>query len=239
MREYVIDMSHVDSWAGTVDQLIIQPTYRWNYRLGALSSSWHGAIDRVWLDGDATSATAVDAVAPTVSVKEGAEFTVGGDGRYRSVSFKVEDAGLVDRVEINGVAKDLENDQWSDVNFVAPGAFGAVEGANLMVVFDAAGNETTVEFVLDATGPIVTVKEGAEFTAGGDDGFERVSYKLHDEGLVDRVEINGAVKDLSDNVWSDVNSLAPGVFGAVAGANTLVAYDRLGNATTVEFELVG
>lgn len=91
----------------------------------------------------------------------------------------------------------------------------------------------------DVTPPTVTVKEGAEFTVGSaEDGYEMVSFKLFDEGLVDKVVINGVEKDLTDNTWSDVNFVKPGVFGAVLGANTMEVYDVAGNVTTVEFTLV-
>ena len=49
--------------------------------------------------------------------------------------------------------------------------------------------------------------------------------------------LNGKVKDLTDNAWSDVNFVKPGVFGGVVGLNTLVVYDVAGNATTVQFTL--
>lgn len=58
MTEYVIDMSHLASWTGTVDRLIVQPTFRWNYRIGALTSTWTGAIDRIWVDDGETVARA-------------------------------------------------------------------------------------------------------------------------------------------------------------------------------------
>ncbi|MCT9820451.1 right-handed parallel beta-helix repeat-containing protein [Microbacterium sp. W1N] len=105
---------------------------------------------------------------------------------------------------------------------------------------DLAGNVSqtgSAAFVVDGTAPTVTVKEGAEFTAGADGVYERVSFKLHDTGRIDRVELNGVVKDLTDDAWSDVNGVAPGVFGAVAGVNTLVTFDVAGNATTTTFTL--
>ena len=181
--------------------------------------------------------TPVDDTAPTVTVKEGEDLTVGKDGRYSKVSFKLHDAGKVDRLTLNGVVKDLTDNAWSDLNFVKPGAFGAVEGQNTLVVSDVAGNATTVTFVLDTTGPQVTVKEGGEFTVGADGSYSKVSYKLHDAAKVDRLTLNGVVKDLTDNVWSDLNLVKPGAFGAVAGENTLVVTDTLGNSTTVRFEL--
>ncbi|MRG60171.1 hypothetical protein GE115_09865 [Agromyces sp. CFH 90414] len=105
---------------------------------------------------------------------------------------------------------------------------------------DLAGNISktgTFGFTVDATAPTVTVKDGPSFTVPTGDTYDRVSYKLHDAGKVDRVSINGVVKDLNDHAWSDVNFLRPGVFGAVRGANTLVVYDVAGNATTLTFTL--
>jgi hypothetical protein len=65
-----------------------------------------------------------------------------------------------------------------------------------------------------------------------------VSFKLHDGGTgIDYVTINGVVKDLSNNAWSDVNFVKPGVFGAHEGWNTLVVYDVAGNSTTYQFRL--
>ncbi len=105
---------------------------------------------------------------------------------------------------------------------------------------DAAGNVSqtrTVPVTIDATAPTVTVKPEARFTQATGSTYDLVSVKLYDAGSIDRVVLNGVEKDLTDNKWSDVNFIEPGVFGAVAGANALVAYDVAGNATTVEFTL--
>ena len=175
----------------------------------------------------------LDTTAPAVSVKPE---SVSSNGRYRVVSFKLEDAaaGQIDKVLINGVVKDLTNNKWSDVNDVAPGVFGAREGDNTIVVFDTAGNTASMSFVLDTKGPDVTVKPESQGAAGA---YRTVSFKLHDEAFVDKVMINGVLKDLSNNAWSDVNGVTPGQNGAVEGANTLVAYDALGNTTTTTFML--
>ncbi|WP_202106906.1 hypothetical protein [Agromyces seonyuensis] len=92
----------------------------------------------------------IDTTAPTVTVKTGATETVGADGSYSLVSFKLYDAGKIDKVELNGVVKDLSNNAWSDVNFVKPGVFGAVLGANTLVVYDVAGNTSTLTFTVTA-----------------------------------------------------------------------------------------
>ncbi|SFR70659.1 Peptidase family M1 [Agromyces sp. CF514] len=105
---------------------------------------------------------------------------------------------------------------------------------------DLIGNISTTStfaFTIDATKPTVTVKDGASFTVATGASYDVVSYKLFDAGKVDRVVINGKVKDLSDNQWSDVNYLKPGVFGAVRGENTMLVYDVAGNVQTVVFTL--
>lgn len=105
---------------------------------------------------------------------------------------------------------------------------------------DAAGNvskTSTFDVTVDGTTPTVTVKTGESFTTGDAAGYGKVSFKLNDAGKVDKVALNGVVKDLSNNVWSDLNFVKPGTFGGVAGKNTLVVYDVAGNATTVEFTL--
>ncbi|MDJ1115097.1 DUF4038 domain-containing protein [Microbacterium dauci] len=106
---------------------------------------------------------------------------------------------------------------------------------------DAAGNVSNTEnfaFTIDATVPTVSVKEGSSFTIVESSGYSLVSFKLYDKGKIDRVEINGIVKDLADNAWSDVNFVRPGVFGAVRGENTLTVFDIAGNSTTIEFALL-
>ncbi|WP_165962676.1 family 43 glycosylhydrolase [Occultella glacieicola] len=105
---------------------------------------------------------------------------------------------------------------------------------------DLAGNlsrTSTFDITVDTTAPTVTVKEGPQFTVEGEDGYERVSYKLYDAGRIARAVLNGTVIDLVDNTWSDVNFLEPGVAGAVEGENTLLVYDVAGNAETITFRL--
>lgn len=105
---------------------------------------------------------------------------------------------------------------------------------------DVAGNVSktgSIDVEIDVTAPTATVKQGAPFTVAAGDGYEVMSLKLYDRGQISRVEINGVEKDLTDSVWSDVNFVRPGTFGAVAGPNTLVVYDRAGNTQSFEFVL--
>lgn len=105
---------------------------------------------------------------------------------------------------------------------------------------DVAGNVSqtgTFAIAVDGTAPSVAVKEGPEFTIEAGDGYEMVSFKLHDAGKIDKAVLNGTVIDLSDNAWSDVNFIRLGVFGGVQGENTLVVHDVAGNTETVTFVL--
>ncbi|MDX6740534.1 alkaline phosphatase family protein [Actinocorallia sp. A-T 12471] len=105
---------------------------------------------------------------------------------------------------------------------------------------DLAGNISqtgTAPFTIDATAPTVTVKDGAAYTVGDGTAYDLVSFKLYDAGKIDKVVLNGTTKDLTDNAWSDVNFVKPGVFGAVQGVNTLVVHDVAGNTRTITFTL--
>lgn len=173
-----------------------------------------------------------DTTAPTATIKPE---SVVSNNRYGVIGFKLYDAGKVDRVELNGVNKDLSNNVWSDLNGVKPGVFGAAEGKNVLKVYDVAGNVTTLEFTLDATGPSATIK--VEGTVGSDGIYQKVSYKLNDPAKVVKAIVNGVEKQLSPNIWSDLNNIVPGTFGAVEGVNTLVLVDALGNQSTLTFTL--
>lgn len=105
---------------------------------------------------------------------------------------------------------------------------------------DLAGNvsaEREFAFSIDGTAPTVTVKSGPGETVGSNGTYSLVSFKLYDAGRIDKAVLNGVVKDLTDNTWSDVNYVKPGVFGATQGLNTLVVHDVAGNTTTVTFTL--
>lgn len=105
---------------------------------------------------------------------------------------------------------------------------------------DLAGNVSktrTFTFRIDATKPKATIKRGAHFTVKTGETYDQISFKLFDAGKVDKVELNGKAKDLTDNRWSDINFIKPPRFGAVKGENTLTVYDVAGNSETYTFIL--
>ncbi|WP_162458380.1 family 43 glycosylhydrolase [Pseudactinotalea terrae] len=95
-----------------------------------------------------TLAVVVDTTAPTVTVKDGPGFTIASGAAYEKVSYKLHDAGKIARAELNGHVVDLVDNAWSDLNFIRPGVFGAVQGENTLVVYDVAGNTQTITFTL-------------------------------------------------------------------------------------------
>jgi len=90
----------------------------------------------------------VDGTAPTVTLRTDERFTTGGPQSYSMVSYKLYDAQRVDRVALNGTKRNLSDNNWSDINFIRPGRYGATVGENTLVVYDDAGSSTTVTFTL-------------------------------------------------------------------------------------------
>jgi hypothetical protein len=118
---------------------------------------------------------------------------------------------------------------------------GLSEGVHTLfgVAIDQAGNRAEVvsnSFIVDRTGPTITVKDSS-IGDSADAIFSKVDFKLFDSNKVDKVELNGQLKDLTNDNWSDFNTVKPGSFGAVEGLNTLVAFDVAGNISTYEFTL--
>lgn len=185
-----------------------------------------------------------DAVRPVVSLA-----SPSGAGPFSKLTVQVDasdEGGLAKIVANVYQGSALVASTQSAMNGASTGSHSAVvelaDGEYLVKynAHDLAGNVSSTGshvFRIDATAPTATVKTGTQFTVATGQTFDMVSYKLHDAGKIDRVEINGTVKNLSDNAWSDVNFIKPGVFGAVAGTNTMVVYDVAGNTQTYTFTL--
>ena len=178
----------------------------------------------------------IDHTSPKITVKTGDSFTEGASGVYRKVSFSLYDKYKVARYGIHDVVTNVTPNQYSDANFITVGSRGAQYGQNRITLYDLAGNSADYDFVLDNVAPELSIKSdsvGSEISKT----FNRVSFKLHDTYKVDKIILNGATKDLSDNAWSDLNNVKPGVFGAKEGENTLLVYDIVGNVFTYTFTL--
>ena len=95
----------------------------------------------------------IDLTAPKLTVKEE---SVGTDPSYREVSFKLSDNLAVDYFTVNGVKFERTNAKWSDANYQNIKS-ALVEGANVIVLYDEAGNKTEKTFYMDWTAPTITL----------------------------------------------------------------------------------
>ena len=93
----------------------------------------------------------IDLTAPKLTVKEE---SVGTDPSYREVSFKLSDNLAVDYFTVNGVKFERTNAKWSDANYQNIKS-ALVEGANVIVLYDEAGNKTEKTFYMDWTAPTI------------------------------------------------------------------------------------
>ncbi|MFD7868875.1 endo-beta-N-acetylglucosaminidase H [Microbacterium sp. NPDC059771] len=160
--------------------------------------------------------------------------------------------GLDDRARLGAAAIDLSNTSAATAAdfaqrtvadgygvYVAYNLTATDQSAYLSGITQALKGEATVFQAppADTTAPTVTFKSGAQFTKQKDDGYKRVSFRLHDEGLIDRIVLNGVPTDLENGESRDLDVLKPGVLGAVLGVNTLQVVDVAGNSTEVTFTL--
>lgn len=178
----------------------------------------------------------VDHTNPTVTLKSSSVGSM-SDNVFSKADFKLHDNDKVKGYSINvGTFYSVTPDAWSDANDIRVGVRGAVYGDNTITVEDMAGNTGSLDFTLDNIGPDISVKPESVGTESAK-RFSNVSFKLHDKYKVDKLTLNGHVKDLSNNAWSDFNNVTPGKYGAAEGENTLEVYDVAGNKTTYMFTL--
>lgn len=194
----------------------------------------------------------VDTTKPGISILPGVPSKISGAA---SVDVTIDDDNIAGGknktiwVELYG-RYDQSNKKGAKVNLSSgTGTFivdttGLPDGEYIMrvgSVVDAAGNasgdKTFKYFTVDNTPPTIYIKQGLDLVPTSLIGniFNTVSFKLFDAQNIDKVEINGVLKDLSNNTSSDVNGVTVGVFGAIEGSNTIVVYDEVGNTTTYFF----
>ena len=165
----------------------------------------------------------IDRTSPTVNVKP-ASLGNAAAGVYRNVSFALFDAYQIDKLTLNGVEKNLTNNNFSDLNGVKPGQFGAVEGQNTLVVFDVAGNKTTLVFTLDTTAPDASFA----YSNSGNPTKNDVTVTLTS---------NEAIQ--TPATWTFVNATTyTKVFTANTNSSVAIT-DVAGNTTTKNFAVTG
>jgi hypothetical protein len=183
----------------------------------------------------------IDNTPPTISIKPG---FVGNETSkiFSQVSFKLYDAFKVDKYVLNGQTVDFTNNNWSDANFQNIKS-KLIEGNNIFVLYDVAGNSITYEFTYDSIAPSINwQKQPLTYYADGD-GFH-VRPITTEIGTVKSVYINSVSTDnlcfkkASDHKNLDTkNTNCQSLWDSLSdGEHKFIAVftDYAGNSTTSE-----
>ncbi len=83
--------------------------------------------------------------------------------------------------------------------------------------------------ILDKTAPVLTVKDGEEYTIGNEPYFSKISFSLSDNYAVKEYVINGNTVPVTPSKWSDANYTNNLEYNLVEGKNTIILRDMAGN----------
>ena len=215
-------------WTGDYQQ--IQPTESKARSVGA-SGTWYWQVRAIDAAGNASAWTTpwkvtIDQAGPTITVQPS---SIGSNGRYSKVGFNFYDANKVDYITINGVYKDLSNNEYSNVDNIGnPYWYGAVEGINTLIAYDLAGNATTLNFVIDRTVPL-----SVTFTHSNNN-----DNTLVNTDVTSTLTASEAIQTPAG--WTLVEGTGNTKFTKVSSANNkgnLTVADFAGNSKTVLFEV--
>lgn len=151
-----------------------------------------------------------DKTGPTVTVKDS---SVEKDGYYSQLDLKLYDANNVDYAEINGKRFELTNNQWSDFNHANA---GYVDGENTIVVYDQAGNSTTVKFMIgepvkaDKTALQEKIDEAKKLE---EDNYTEETWSKLEEALEAAEKVNDNEKATQEEVDKAVANLDAAIKG--------------------------
>ena len=152
--------------------------------------------------------------------------SVGDENGYTRLDLHFYDADLVDYVTINGVYRDLENDDDSNLNDQNA---GYVNGTNTVVVYDVLGNSSTFTFNYIKASEDTTPPTVASITYSNDNG-----NKVTKEDVVVTITANENLQPVdgwtvSGNVMTKTHS--------ENGKYSVVMKDLAGNETIVNYEV--
>ena len=152
--------------------------------------------------------------------------SVGDENGYTRLDLHFYDADLVDYVTINGVYRDLENDDDSNLNDQNA---GYVNGTNTVVVYDVLGNSSTFTFNYIKASEDTTPPPVVSITYSNDNG-----NKVTKEDVVVTITANENLQPVdgwtvSGNVMTKTHS--------ENGKYSVVMKDLAGNETIVNYEV--
>ena len=167
----------------------------------------------------------IDKTLPEIIVK--AE-SIGNAPYFNIVHFKLHDDNLKEAV-LNGIVIDKSNGPWGDMNDVTIGSYYTViEGKNILVLRDKAGNTVTYEFYLDVTAPVVRVLEKGNEITSGSYVDKRVQVQINAvDANIGKVYINGVEYPQYNGAgWYDIDWI---LRNSTTETNKIVLEDKAGN----------
>lgn len=171
----------------------------------------------------------VDATPPT------ATFTYSNNN---GLSLTKEDVTVT--LTVNEPIKDIEG--WTKVNETTFTKVYSANGKYSVLIEDLDGNTARLNYEvkrIDRNPPGISVKTGETETIGNaTDGYTLVSFKVSDDNGLKEYELNGAITQLSNSKWGDINYVSTSTKGAKEGINTLKVRDRVYNERILEFKLI-
>ena len=157
-----------------------------------------------------------DRTAPEFVIKND---TIGKDGIYSRISFQLKDNFAVVSGSVNGKEFTRTPNKYNDLNFENA---GYVEGENVVIVRDAAGNENSIKFVVDKTAPTATI------TKSNDD-------KSTNQDVVVTLVADEEVSISSD--WTKVDETTYTKIYSENGKYSVEITDKAGNKSVIKFEV--
>ena len=152
--------------------------------------------------------------------------SVGDENGYTRLDLHFYDADLVDSVTINGVYRDLVNDDDSNLNDQNA---GYVNGTNTVVVYDVLGNSSTFTFNYIKASQDTTPPAVVSITYSNDNG-----NKVTKEDVVVTITANEDLQPVDG--WT-VSGNAMTKTHSENGKYSVVMKDLAGNETTVNYEV--
>lgn len=185
----------------------------------------------------------IDTEAPVISVKDDYRGTKEATTPiFSEVSFKLHDAIMLEKYDINGHVSDFTNNAWSDANFKNIKQYLKQYQLNTITVYDVAGNSTSYSFMYDPTPPRTSyslVKDGQYVT---DNNEIKINY--NDDTIVKSMHVvvvgQAYSQTFNINEKNGSKTLTIGDFDLADGAYTIrtIITDTAGNNSVTSDVLV-
>lgn len=178
----------------------------------------------------------IDKVAPVVTVIDPNRYQIEVGSEYVDKGYSAWDEVDKDVTHLIKITYQFQakgTNAWPFVDSLDTNKLGTYKV--IYTAYDKAGNTAVGTRVVQVVDTILPTVE-AHSLVGKDPYYSQISFKLHDNHLVDKFTINGDEYDRTDNAWSDANY--QNIKSSLKdGENVFVLYDVYGNKTEYKFTL--